>query len=111
MSPVVKLLLQKNASQPAETSKTEKKENTRSPSLNLKYKRGQRDLISISPVKKGNSIFKDKPVKPEANVAEVKKAAPVQVILSEEEKAQYGNRCPADYEKLELLGKYVFIKD
>lgn len=103
LSPVVKLLLQKNASLGCETSKTEKKDNQRSPSLNLKHKR--RDVIAISPMKKGNSIFKDKPVKQEANVTEVKKAAPAPILLSDDEKAQYGNRCPADYEKVEVLGK------
>ena len=32
------------------------------------------------------------------------------LILSDEEKSLYGDRCPEEYEKIELLGKYLEFK-
>ena len=93
--------------------KSNKKDSDRSPSLSSIPRKHLRESGSLSPAKKttknqlvekvasnkGSSVAK-KPITTTSVVA----AAPV-VYLSEEEKAQYGDRTLADYDKLELLGK------
>ena len=54
----------------------------------------------VSAATNKGSVITKKPVQTTSVVA----TAPV-VYLSEEEKAQYGDRTLADYDKLELLGK------
>lgn len=107
-NPIIKLLLHKG--DPRESGKSiEKKEHTRSPSITSKPKKNQREATSISPSKKAARPYMSekgsKEIKQEKSAIAVKKAAPISVYLSEEEKAQYGDRSLADYEKVDLLGK------
>lgn len=103
----VRVSLQKSEVVGSGKGEIKEKEKGRSPSPHVQSKKNYRDILSISPVKKGSNATKDKShKKPEPEkTSEVRKATPVQVFLSEEEKAQYGNRTLPDYDKLELLGK------
>ena len=94
--------------------KSNKKDSDRSPSLNSIPRKHLRESGSLSPAKKTTKNQLVEKVANKANALAVAKkpttttsvvaAAPV-VYLSEEEKAQYGDRTLADYDKLELLGK------
>ena len=79
--------------------------NARSPSLNPSSEKHKRDssLIFFSPGTRLKSL--SNLPRSECKTVPVKKTSAVSVILSDEEKAQYGDRSLADYEKKELLGK------